>query len=132
MQSTHWATVVCSCAFTCSGSLRGNRVAVKLTVCGGERSLHGAALHSLSRVSRLRHPNLLDVYALRVAVVDEAALSELDPGPTLRHNWAAVRRPGGRLHRFLAALPHLDSPGAVNGRPWLGRWPGEEIIVSTF
>ncbi|EFJ52600.1 hypothetical protein VOLCADRAFT_86861 [Volvox carteri f. nagariensis] len=117
--------VATSCELTCLGSpgalggiwladWRGMRVAVKLTRCDSEGcSTKGGSdklLRTLVRASRLQHPNLINVYDLRVATVDEEALSELDPPPVLRPGWTGSCRPTGRLHRFLAAHPELPRP----------------------
>ncbi|GLC41294.1 hypothetical protein PLESTB_001078400 [Pleodorina starrii] len=111
------------------GDWRGMRVAVKLTCCGeGERGQHSSALRHVACTSGLQHPNLLNVYDVRLAKADEASLSELDPPPLLRPGWAAGRRPTGRLQRFLVAHAELMPPEPTyRGDASLTLYPGDLI-----
>ncbi|KAG2434991.1 hypothetical protein HYH02_011990 [Chlamydomonas schloesseri] len=91
---------------TWQGTWCGRAVAVKLVCCSAWGGPNAPLLRAACRAARaVQHPNLVPVYAVRVAALDTRAFAMLDPPPRVGAGWAAssAGRTTGRLQRFLAA-----------------------------
>ncbi|GFR48304.1 hypothetical protein Agub_g10184 [Astrephomene gubernaculifera] len=115
------------------GTWHGNQVVVKLTSYPSADAAT-AQLLATTRASGVRHPNLLNVYDTRAALVDEQTAASLDPiqATALRSGWTDRCRPMGRLQRFLALnMPPLQTPGSTtDSAPSLTVFPGDVVSAT--